>query len=103
MHQSLVQYFLHSVLSHYSSILLSNCYGTGFMSRALSSLLCYVITAFSVIAGADLGGGGHGGPMPPPSGLSPRETRRFATRLAHVATLMQCTSLYESLLHVLHT
>ena len=46
---SLVQYFLHSVLSHYSSILLSNCYGTGFMSRALSSLLCYVITAFSVI------------------------------------------------------
>ena len=52
--------------------------------------------------GADPGGG-HGGPMPPPSGLSPRKTRRFATRLAHVATLTQCTSLYESLLHVLHT
>ena len=27
-------------------------------------------------SGADPGGG-HGGPMPPPSGLSPRETRRF--------------------------
>ena len=53
-------------------------------------------------AGADPGGG-HGGPMPPPSGLSPRKTRGFATRLAHVATLTQCTSLYESLLHVLHT
>ena len=35
--------------------------------------------------------GGHGGPMPPPSGLSPRETRRFATRLAHVASLTQYT------------
>ena len=41
--------------------------------------------------------------MPPPSGLSPRETRRFATRLAHVATLTRCTYLYTSLLHVLHT
>ena len=30
-HQSLVQCFLHSVLSPYSSILLSNHYGTGFM------------------------------------------------------------------------
>ena len=40
----------------------------------------------SAIAGADLGGG-QGGPMPPPSGLSRRETRRFATRLAHVATI----------------
>ena len=39
MHQSLVQYFLHSVLSHYSSILFSNRYGTGFMSLALSLLL----------------------------------------------------------------
>ena len=56
----------------------------------------------SASAGADPGGG-HGGPMPPPSGLSPRKTPRFATRLAHVATLTQCTSLYESLLHVLHT
>ena len=46
--------------------------------------------------GADPGGG-HGGPMPPPSGLSPCETQRFATRLAHVATLTQCTSLYTSL------
>ena len=38
-YQSLVQYFLHSALSHYSSILLSNRYGTGFMSRALPLLL----------------------------------------------------------------
>ena len=45
-HQSLVQYFLHSVLSR---ILLSNRYGTGFMSHALPLLLCYVMTAFSVI------------------------------------------------------
>ena len=36
--QSLVQYFLRSVLSHYSSIL-SNRYGTGFMSCALPLLL----------------------------------------------------------------
>ena len=44
---------------------------------------------FLVFAGADLGGeGGQGGPMPPPpSGLSRRETRGFATRLAHVATI----------------
>ena len=45
-HQSLVQYFLHSVLSR---ILLSNRYETGFMSHALPLLLCYVMTAFSVI------------------------------------------------------
>ena len=38
-HQSLVQYFLRIVLSHYSSILLSNRYGTGFMSHALPLLL----------------------------------------------------------------
>ena len=38
-HQSLVQYFLHSVLSHYSSILLSNHYGTGSVSHALPLLL----------------------------------------------------------------
>ena len=38
-HQSLVQCFLHSVLSHYSSILFSNSYGTGFMSHALPLLL----------------------------------------------------------------
>ena len=31
--------FLYSVLSHYSSILLSIGYGTGFMSRALPLLL----------------------------------------------------------------
>ena len=45
--------FLHSVLSHYSCILLSNGYMTGFMSRGLSFLkavitkhsLCFVITA----------------------------------------------------------
>ena len=53
--------------------------------------------------GSGRGGRGHGGPMPPPLGLVPRETRRFATRLAHVASLTHCTSLYESLLHVLHT
>ena len=39
MHQSLLHYFLYSVLSHYSSILLSNHYGTGFMSHALPLLL----------------------------------------------------------------
>ena len=39
MHQPLVQYFCHSVLSDYSSILLSNRYGTNFMSRALPLLL----------------------------------------------------------------
>ena len=39
MHQSLVQYFLHSVFGHYSSILLSNHYGTAFMSHALLLLL----------------------------------------------------------------
>ena len=38
-HQSLVQYFLCSVLSHYLSILLSSRYGTGLMSRALPLLL----------------------------------------------------------------
>ena len=41
--------------------------------------------------GADLGGGGGGGARgahaPPPSGLSRRKTRRFATGLAHVATI----------------
>ena len=40
MHRSLVQCFLHSVLSHYSCIELSNGYRTGFMSRALPLLLC---------------------------------------------------------------
>ena len=30
-HKSLVQYFLHDVLSHYSCILLSNSYMTGFI------------------------------------------------------------------------
>ena len=41
--------FLHSVLSHYSSILLSNGYRTGFMSHmcfAFTPVLCFVITAF---------------------------------------------------------
>ena len=38
-YKSLVQYFLDSVLSHYLSILLSNRYGTGFMSHALPLLL----------------------------------------------------------------
>ena len=44
-HQSLVQCFLYSVVSHYSCILLSNGYRTGFMSP----VLCFVVTAFSVI------------------------------------------------------
>ena len=35
MHQSLVQCFLHSVLSHYCCILLSSGYRTGFMSPVL--------------------------------------------------------------------
>ena len=49
-HQSLVQCCFLSVLSHYSCILLSNRYGTGFMSHALPLLLYYVmIAAFSVI------------------------------------------------------
>ena len=38
-YQSLVQCFIYSVLSHYSSIVLSNCYGTGFMSHVLPLLL----------------------------------------------------------------
>ena len=37
--QSLLRYFLHSVLSQCSSILLSNRYRTGFMSHALPLLL----------------------------------------------------------------
>ena len=43
--------FLYSVLSHYSSILLSNGYGTGFMSRAFAftPVLCFVITAFFLV------------------------------------------------------
>ena len=40
--QSLVQCFLHSVLSHYYCILLSNGYRTGFMSHVLP-LLCTVL------------------------------------------------------------
>ena len=52
-HQSLVQCFLHSVLSHYSCIVLShyscivlsNGYMTGFMSQvAFTLVLCFVIT-----------------------------------------------------------
>ena len=43
-HQSLVQCFLHSVLSHYSCIVLRNGYRTGFMSRVLPILLyCAII------------------------------------------------------------
>ena len=37
-HKSLVQYFLHDVLSHYSCILLSNGYMTGFIG------LCFAFT-----------------------------------------------------------
>ena len=39
-HQSLVQYFLHSVLSHYSSILFSNRCESCF---AFTPVLCFVI------------------------------------------------------------
>ena len=35
--------FLHSVLSHYSSILLSNGYRTGFMSHVLCLYSCTVL------------------------------------------------------------
>ena len=47
----LVLLFSCSVLSHYSSILLSNQYGTGLMRHACfaTPVLCFVITAFSVI------------------------------------------------------
>ena len=49
-YQSLVQNFLHSVLSHYSSILFSIHYGTDFESCfAFTPVLCFVITAFGVI------------------------------------------------------
>ena len=48
-HQSLVQCFLYSVLSHYSCILLSNGYRTGFICFAFTPVLCFVITASSVI------------------------------------------------------
>ena len=50
-HQSLVQYFLHSVLSNCSSILFIYHYGTWvYESRfAFTPVLCFVITAFSVI------------------------------------------------------
>ena len=40
-HQSLVQYFLYSVLSHYSSILLSNRYGTDWLMSLTLPLLMY--------------------------------------------------------------
>ena len=40
------------------------------------STSCIILQSYS---GADPGGG-YGGPMPPPSGLSPHETRRFAIR-----------------------
>ena len=39
------------------------------------------------------------GGLCPPLGLSKCEQQRFTTRLAHVATQTQYTSLYESLLH----
>ena len=48
-HQSLVQCFLHSVLSHYSCILLSNGYRTAWLYDscfAFTLVLCFVITAF---------------------------------------------------------
>ena len=56
------------------------------------------------VAGTDPGrGGALGAHASPPSGLCQRKTQRFTAQLAHVATLTQRTSLYESLLHVLHT
>ena len=42
-HQSLVQCFLHSVFTHYSCILLSNGYRTGFMSHVLCLYSCTVL------------------------------------------------------------
>ena len=50
-YQSLLHCFLDSVLSHYSSILLSNGYMTGLcvMCFAFTLVLCFVITAPSVI------------------------------------------------------
>ena len=47
--KSLVQCFLYSVLSHYSCTLLSNGYRTGFICFASTPVLCFVITASSVI------------------------------------------------------
>ena len=46
-HQSLVQCFLHSVLSHYSCILLSNGYRTGFMSPVLCLYSCTVLSDYT--------------------------------------------------------
>ena len=52
--------------------------------HAIVYLCCVLLTLPWQHTGADPwgGGGGAGGPMPPPSGLSPRKTRRFATSLA---------------------
>ena len=47
MHQSLVQCFPHSVLSHYSFILLSNGYLTGFMSHVLCLYSCTVLSNYT--------------------------------------------------------
>ena len=40
---------------------------------------------------------------PPPSGLSKCEMQGVTARLTQVPALTQCTSLYESLVHILHT
>ena len=73
----------------------------------LRNMIVYLAESSAEMSAEHRGGtrGGGGAWDPPPFGTKPaRETRRFATRLAHVATLAQCTSLlYESLLHVLHT
>ena len=49
-HLSMVQRFLHSVLSHYSCILVSNGYRTGFMSHVLclTLVLCFVISDVAI-------------------------------------------------------
>ena len=72
-----------------------------------------------MVAEADWGGGGgawgaHAPPSTPPPPPPPPKTEQvpntefyralsFTAHLAHVATLTQRTSLYESLLHVLQT
>ena len=48
-HQSLVQCFLHSVLSHYSCIVLTNGYRTGFMSHVLCLFSCTVLCDYSFL------------------------------------------------------
>ena len=57
-HQSLVQYFLYSVLSHYSSILLSNRYGTDWLMSLTLPLLMYCVPFPYCIGGGEGWGNG---------------------------------------------